>query len=240
MPVVSSLLDTLVNQHARLLELRTALPDAALIVERFNGREAVSESFRFEIDCVSTNAFFDLGSLLGEEITLRLLLADGNKRSWHGYVTQAMQLGADGGLARYRLILEPFLAFLALRRDCYLFQDKTVIDIIGQILADYPEAHWSNQVTQPLRTYSVATQYRETDFEFIRRLLAEEGLSFRFAHDQSASAGDDAAHARHQLVIFDHDTELPAGAQPTIRFHRNNATTCHSGSPRPQRFPCRP
>jgi len=222
--MIQSLLDTLFNQHARLLELKTALPAAALIVERFNGREAISESFRFEIDCVSTNAYFDLKALIGEEITLRLLQADGSKRSWHGYVTQAMQLGADGGLARYRLILEPFLAFLAQRRDCYLFQDKTVIDIIGQILADYPEAHWSNQVTQPLRTYSVATQYRETDFEFIRRLLSEEGLSFRFDHDQSASAGDDASHARHQLIIFDRETELPAGAQPVIRFHRNNAT----------------
>lgn len=218
------LLDTLFTQHARLLELKTALPDAALIVERFNGHEAISESFRFEIDCVSTNAYFDLKPLIGEEITLRLLQADGSKRSWHGYVTQAMQLGADGGLARYRLIMEPFLAFLAQRRDCYLFQDKTVIDIIGQILTDYPEAHWSNQVTQPLRTHSVATQYRETDFEFIRRLLSEEGLSFRFEHNQSASAGDEASHARHQLIIFDRETELPAGAQPTIRFHRNHAT----------------
>jgi len=108
-----SLLDTLFNQHARLIELKTALPDAALLVERFTGREAISESFRFEIDCVSTNAYFDLKPLLGEEVTLRLLQADGSKRSWHGYVTQAMQLGADGGLARYRLVMESFLAFLA-------------------------------------------------------------------------------------------------------------------------------
>lgn len=222
--MLESLLDTLFTQHARLLELKTALPDASLIVERFKGHEAISESFRFEIDCVSTNAHFDLKPLIGEEITLRLLLADGNKRSWHGYVTQAMQLGADGGLARYRLIMEPFLAFLAQRRDCYLFQNKTTVDIIGQVLADYPEAHWSTQITQPLRTHSIATQYRETDFDFIRRLLSEEGLSFRFSHDQSATAGDDATHARHQLILFDRDSELPVAAQPVIRFHRNNAT----------------
>ncbi|MCH2221721.1 MAG: type VI secretion system Vgr family protein, partial [Dechloromonas sp.] len=211
-------------QNARLLELKTSLPDAALIVERFSGREAISESFRFEIDCVSTHAHFDIKPLLGEEVTLRLLQADGSKRSWHGYVTQAMQLGADGGLARYRLIMEPFLAFLAQRRDCYLFQDKTVIDIVGQILADYPEADWANQITQPLRTYSIATQYRETDLDFIRRLLAEEGLSWRFEHDQSAVAGDQATHARHKLIVFDRETELPVGAQAIVRFHRNDAT----------------
>ncbi|WP_226459555.1 contractile injection system protein, VgrG/Pvc8 family [Quatrionicoccus australiensis] len=113
-------------------------------MERLSGREAISEPFRFEIDCISTDAFFDLKSLFGAEITLRLLLADGSRRAWHGYVTETMQLGADGGLARYRLIMEPFLAFLAQRRDCYLFQDKTVIDIIGQIFADYPEANWTS------------------------------------------------------------------------------------------------
>lgn len=217
-------LASLFNQHARLIELKTPLPGASLIVERFSGREAVSESFRFEIDCVSTNAFFDLNPLLGEEVTLKLLQADGSVRSWHGYITQAAQLGADGGLARYRLVMESFLAFLAQRRDCYLFQNGSCIDFIGKVFADYPEIDWTNKVTQPLRTYSLVTQYRETDLEFLLRLLGEEGLSFYFEHDQSAQAGDDAPHARHKFVIFDRDTELPAGRQSTIRFHRNNAT----------------
>ncbi|MBI2278034.1 MAG: type VI secretion system tip protein VgrG [Dechloromonas sp.] len=224
MAALQALLATFFSQHARLLEIQTALPEASLLVERFSGREGVSESFRFDIDCVSTNAHFDLLALIGEEITLRLLQADGTKRSWHGYVTEAMQLGADGGLARYRLVMEPWLAFLDRRRDNYLFQDKTVIDILTQVFADYPEANWASLVTQKLRRYSIATQYQETDLEFIGRLLAEEGLSFRFEHDQSAVAGDQASHARHRLVVFDRDSELPAAAQAEIRFHRNHAT----------------
>ncbi|KAB2911267.1 MAG: type VI secretion system tip protein VgrG, partial [Dechloromonas sp.] len=219
-----SLFDAFISQHARLLEIKTALPDAALTVERFSAREAVSECFRFVIDCISTHAYFDLRALIGEEVTLRLLQAEGSKRAWHGYVTEGMQLGADGGLARYRLVMEPWVAFLDHRRDNYLFQDKTVIDILGQICKDYRQASWTSQVTQKLRSYSIATQYRETDFAFITRLLAEEGLSFRFAHDQSAEAGDDAPHARHQLVVFDREAELPACAQPTIRYHRSHAT----------------
>ena len=217
-------LATFLSQHDRLLELKTALPDAALLVERFTGREALSEPFRFTLDCLSTDAHFDLNALIGEEITLRLRQVDGSRRSWHGYATQAMQLGADGGFARYRLIMEPWLAFLGQRRDNYLFQDKTVIDILGQLFADYPAAHWTSQVTQPLRTYSIAIQYRETDLAFVQRLLADEGLSYRFAHDQAASAGDEAPHARHQLVIFDRASELPVSAQPIVRFHRNDAT----------------
>ncbi|MDE1546091.1 contractile injection system protein, VgrG/Pvc8 family [Dechloromonas agitata] len=58
----------------------------------------------------------------------------------------------------------------------------------------------------------------------LHRLLAEEVLSFRFEHNQSAVAGDNAPHAQHRLVLFDRETELPEVAQPTIRFHRNHAT----------------
>lgn len=214
----------LFSQHARLLEITTALPEAALLVERFSGREAVNELFRFEIDCISTSAALDPQALTGEEITLRLLQADGSKRVWHGYVTEALQLGADGGLARYRLIMEPWLAFLCLRRDNHVFQDKTVIGILEQVFSDYTQANWAQGVSQRLRHYSLSMQYRETDLDYVRRLLAEEGLSFRFSHDQSATAGDDATHARHRLEIFDRDSELPTLAQPVLRFHRNNAT----------------
>lgn len=224
MPLPTALFDNLFTQHARLLELKTALPDAALLVETFSGREVVSEGFRFRIDCLSPHAHFDPRTLLGEEITLRLLLADGSKRSWHGYVTTALRLGADGGLARYRVIMEPWLAFLDRRRNNLIFQDKTVLDILGQIFADYSQANWTSQVTQSLRTHSLATQYRETDLAFVSRLLAEEGLSWRFQHDQSAQAGDQTPHARHQLIVFDREAELPEAAQSTIRFHRNHAT----------------
>ncbi|OMG54745.1 Rhs element Vgr protein [Azonexus hydrophilus] len=225
-PAMSSLnpFAALLSQHARLLEITTALPEAALLVERFSGREAVNELFRFEIDCISTSATLEPQALTGEEITLRLLQADGSKRVWHGYVTEALQLGADGGLARYRLIMEPWLAFLRLRCDNHVFQDKNVIGILEQVFSDYTQANWAQSVSQRLRHYSLSMQYRETDLDYLRRLLAEEGLSFRFSHDQSATAGDDATHARHRLEIFDRDSELPTLAQPVLRFHRNNAT----------------
>ena len=63
----------LLSQHARLLEIKTALPEAALLIERFSGREAVNELFRFEIDCISTSAALEPQALTGEKITLRLV-----------------------------------------------------------------------------------------------------------------------------------------------------------------------
>jgi type VI secretion system secreted protein VgrG len=207
-------------QHARLLRIDTALPDAALVVERFSGREAVNALFRFEVDCLAGNAHFELKALLGEEVTLRLLQADGSLRHWHGHVTEALSLGADGGLARYRLVVEPWLAFCGQRRDCFQFQDLDVLGVAEAIFADYPMHDWRSEVTQPLRSYSRITQYRQTDLDFLRRLLAEEGLSFRFEHDQNALAGDASTHARHRLVIFDRLAEPPECAQAVVRFHR--------------------
>lgn len=221
---VRTLFDGFLSQHVRLLELATALPDAALMVERFHGREAVSELFRFEIDCVSTNAFFELKSLIGEEVTLRVLLADGDKRAWHGYVTEAMQLGADGGLARYRLIMEPWLAFLGKRYDNRVYQDMDAVAVLGTIFAQYHEADWSHDISQNLRRHSRLTQYRETQLDFVRRILADEGLAFRFEHDQNAVAGDDVLHARHRLAVYDRHAVVPDMAQSSVRFHRADAT----------------
>ncbi len=214
----------LLSQRNRLIELSTALPDAALVVERFVGREAVSENFHFRIDCLSTHAHIDLDALTGDEITLRLQLADGAHRHWHGHVIEALQLGSDGGFARYRLIIGPWLSLLQHRRDCHLLQDVNIQSALGKLFANYPQADWRMDVTQALRNHSRLTQYRETDLAFVQRILAAEGLSYRFEHDQNAVAGDDTGHARHTLVIFDRHAERPVCPQATIRFHRADAT----------------
>jgi type VI secretion system secreted protein VgrG len=124
----SSLLDGLfgtgLSQHARLVTLASAqdstLPEA-LMPERFAGREAVNELFCFDIVALSPSTDLVLNDFIGEELTLKLLQADGTRRAWHGVCTDAAWLGADGGLARYRLRLEPALSLLGLRRDSYIF-----------------------------------------------------------------------------------------------------------------------
>jgi type VI secretion system secreted protein VgrG len=125
---VLSLFGTGLSQNARLITLATAqdsgLPES-LMAERFVGREAVNELFRFEVDALSVSTDLGLDQFLGEEITLKLLLADGSRRAWHGICTRAAWVGADGGVARYRLRLEPALHLLRERRDSYIFQDKS-------------------------------------------------------------------------------------------------------------------
>lgn len=214
------------SQHARLVTLSSAqesgVPES-LVVEQFSGREGVNELFCFDVDALSTSADLDLALFTGEELTVNLLQPDGSKRAWHGICTEASWLGADGGVARYRLRLEPALALLSLRRDSYIFQDKNARDIATELLADYPQVRFDFDVMQSLAPRAVCTQYRENDLEFFCRLLSTEGLSWRFEHDQSDHGAD--VHARHRLVIFDsmsHAPAMPGGEK--IRFHGVRAT----------------
>lgn len=217
------------SQNARLITLATAqdsgLPES-LMAERFIGREAVNELFRFDVDALSVSTDLALDQFLGEEITLKLLLADGSRRAWHGVCTSAGWVGADGGVARYRLRLEPALQLLRERRDCYIFQDKNVQEIAAELLADYPQVRFEFDIVRQLAPRAVCTQYRESDFDFLQRILASEGLSFRFVHEQSDASGEaSAAQAKHKLVIFDGKAAAPPmPGESALRFHGVRAT----------------
>ena len=208
---LSSRLDfaALLGDGERLLKMSTALPTLALLPEHVVMREAVSQPFELVLDCVSTSAQFELKQLLGEQMTVSLKRADGTYAPWHGYVTQAAQLGSDGGLARYRLTMGPWLAWLALRHDSFVFQDKTALEIVEDVFADYPAAQWRLQVGEStlskLRKRSLCTQYRESDLAFVSRLLAQEGLHFWFEHlgDDDGADADSQGLARHVMVIAD-------------------------------------
>ncbi len=224
---VLSALSGLLGQHTRQITIETALTTDNLVVERFTAKEAVSAPFVLHIDCLSPSAHLDIAKLSTEEVTLRLMLPDGNRRAWHGYVVGCAALGGDGGLARYRLTVGSWFDRLRTRIDCFVYEDKTALEIIEEVLADYPLAHYRLAVNQPMRKRSFCSQYRETDFAFVERLLAEEGLSYRFEHQQgdtSSSGSGKTARSRHCLVIFDNDAERPTCAQPEIRFHRVDAT----------------
>jgi type VI secretion system secreted protein VgrG len=223
------LFGTGLSQHARLLTLassqESSLPES-LAVERVKGREGINELFCFEVDALSTSAGLDLSSFIGEELTLGLLQPDGSRRAWHGLCTAASWLGADGGVARYRLRLEPALSQLAWRRDSWIFQDLNARDIASELLRDYPQVRFEFDLTRELAPRPICTQYRESDLDFFIRLLASEGLSWRFEHDQPEDGlEEDHAHVRHRLIIFDSQARLPeTPGDSVIRFHGVRAT----------------
>ena len=226
---LSSRLDftALYEQRGRLMQMATALPHLALLPERAVMRDAVSQPFELVVDAVSTSAHFEIKEVIGEQMSMRLLQPDGSYKPWHGYVVEGAQLGADGGLARYRLVMRPWLHFLTLRRDSFIHQDKDVRAILEDIFQDYRQANFRFEVSESLRQRSLCAQYRESDFEFMTRLLAEEGLSYHFEHDDSGASLESATSALHKLVITDRRAEREQLGE--VRFTTQHPTARQEG-----------
>lgn len=225
-----------IGQQKRLLQIETALPSATLVVERARWHEDVSglgqahatlSPLVAEIDCLSTSAQLSLKALIGEQMSLRLMCADGRYRTWHGYVAEAAQLGADGGLARYRLQLVAFTHFLGLRHDTRVFLGERADEILTTVLRAYPQANFrlelSPEALEAAPRRGTTTQYRESDAEFVQRLLAEEGWNWRLDHSDDDRPLSEAKTAKHCLVISD-----PSAARPdlgALRFGKPDVRT---------------
>lgn len=222
------------SQNARLLTLHTPLGPDVLLAETATIDEALGPlsehaGFRIQLTVLSANAHLALNSLLGQPVRLDLQTAASRTvlRPFHGHVTAASRLGANGGLARYALTIEPWLAFLGHNRDHYLFQDKSVIDIVDELLGDWkgqgkltPDWRWdlADAAAYPQRGMTV--QYGESDLAFLKRLLAEEGLFCWFEH----TAEEGETLGKHTLVIADHNAACKPNAQPRIRYTQAGAT----------------
>ena len=231
------------SQNDRLLKLTTPAGPEALLAERVTIDEALGPvvehaGFRIDLSALSSNADQSLTALLGQPIRLDLQTAASRdaRRPFHGHITQITRQGADGGFGRYRLIIEPWLAFLGHNLDNYLFQDKSVIDIVDELFGDWkglgklvPDWEWrlADPAAYPKRGMTV--QYQESDLAFLKRLLAEEGLFCWFEHRIEASD----TLGRHTLIIADHaPKEVPLGdngaftpnVQARIRYTQSGAT----------------
>ncbi|MCM3012006.1 phage late control D family protein, partial [Bacillus subtilis] len=124
-------------------------------------------------------------------------------------VTHAAYAESDGEFTRYRLTMESWLALLKLRRNCLYFVDLDAEGICERVFGDYPEAHWRYELVEPLRSFRLRGQYRETDLDFVSRQLSEAGLSFRIEHGQDAGK---APSGDHTVVVFDRHARLPDGS----------------------------
>jgi type VI secretion system VgrG family protein len=230
LPPIALAIQALVSrftQSSRVLRLHTALGDDVLLAESLHGEEAIETGYRLRVSALATDAALPLKSLLGQPVLLELLAGPFQYvRPFHGHVTAAEMTGANGGLARYVLTIEPWTAFLALGRDSRVFQDQTVVDIIDAVFSAYDgkgrlAPAWRFQVDRSLYPQrSLTTQYQESDLAFVRRLLSEEGL-FGFFEHAGAPAG--AALGAHTLVIADSNDAFKPNTQPVVRYTQPGA-----------------
>lgn len=223
------------NQHTRLLRLHTPLGPDVLLAEKAEITEhigpqaaatgASTAGFGIELLALSTRADVAPLDLIGQPVLLELLTAHSREdlRPFHGHVTAMQLLGSDGGYARYRLTIEPWTAFLTHRHDAYVFQNMSVVDITEAVFADYaaqgalqPQWRWELADPSVYAKRSLCAQFNESDWDFLQRLWAEEGLFAWFDH--TGNPGDSTTLGSHTLVLADHNGAFKPNAQAHIRF----------------------
>ncbi|MEQ6341568.1 MAG: type VI secretion system Vgr family protein [Gammaproteobacteria bacterium] len=148
-------------------------------------------------------------------------------RPFHGHITKIEAVGANGGLARYRLVVEPWTVFLGASRDATTYQDMNVFEILESVFRDYEgqgalAPAWRLDIADPglYPTRSLTTQYQETDLAFVERLMNEEGLFYFYEHEGDAVS---PTRGRHTLVIADHNGAFTPNAQADIDFTQPGA-----------------
>jgi type VI secretion system secreted protein VgrG len=178
---------------ARQIELTTPLGPDVLLFRALHGREELGRLSDFELSALSTRIDISPGDLLAKNITVSLSLQNGGHRYFNGYVTRFAQGGMVGRYYEYRMTVRSWLWFLTRTADCRIFQETTVPDIIKEVFADHPVAMFEDHLTGTYSKREYCVQYRETDFNFVSRLMEEEGIYYYLDH------GD----GRHVLKLVD-------------------------------------
>lgn len=193
----------------RRVTIRTPMGEA-LQFHRLAGREALSQLYAFEIDLLGSSNGIDPRMLLGKPATVEVRTESGDTRHLGGVVASFGLTGEDARHSFYRMRLRPWLWLATRRSDFRIFQNKTVPEIVADVLGGYGYPV-EKRLGRDYRVRDYCVQYHESDFSYVSRLCELEGICYYFRHEAQ----------RHVLVFADdiassHDP-LPGG--DIVRFH---------------------
>jgi type VI secretion system secreted protein VgrG len=178
---------------ARVMEIATPLGADVLLFHTMHAREELSQVGECRLELLSLKNDVNIDQILGKNVTVTLLLQDDAPRHFNGFVTRFSQGGTYGKYRRYYATVHPWLWFLSRTADCRIFQEKTVPEIVSTIFSEHPTASFKDDTTGTYSKWTYCVQYRETDLNFVSRLLEHEGIYFYFTHTDG----------KHTMVLAD-------------------------------------
>lgn len=194
-----------------------------LLIEEMSGHEAVSQLFEFRLRLLSESDDVDPGRIIGKWAILRIETWDTRhmegERHWNGYVSRFAQTGrtpspdGDGDIYTYECDIVPWFWMLTQHEDCRIFQNLSVPDIIETIFGEFAFSDFKMDLTEVHPQLEYCTQYNETSFDFISRLIEREGIHYYFRHN------DEGGESKHILVFTDNKDSNPALEPDELPFH---------------------
>ena len=190
------------TQDNRLIQLSTTLGKDVLLLQSFSGQEGVSTPFHFDLTVNSLNKDIQFEQIVGKPATIKIVLPKDQDRFINGVISSFTLSGVSGvsnEFAIYQATLVPRLWILTRNSDCRIFQKQSVLEIIDTILKENKVSPVIPRVdASRYKPREYCVQYTETDFNFISRLMEEEGIFYYFEHKDG----------EHTLVLIDHPSKF--------------------------------
>jgi type VI secretion system secreted protein VgrG len=197
------------TQENRLIGVYTTLGADELLLQGFHGSEGISRLFKFDLMMQSENPSISFDAVIGKTATIRLSLQDGTPKYINGIVASFSQGGKSPVFSYYTATLVPWFWMLTRTADCRIFQNMSVPDIIEKIFGEHGFSDFKKKLQGTYNPREYCVQYRETAFNFISRLMEEEGIFYFFEHTAE----------KHTLVMADNPSEIkPCPSQSSARF----------------------
>ncbi len=208
------------TQETRLLGLDTVLDADILLPGSFTASECVSGLSHARIELLARREFAAAVAgvdLIGTPMCLSVCVDSdyerGARRYFHGIVSQFSETGQNDEFCYYRAELAPWLWLLTLDSQCRIYQDQTNLETVKSVLDEYKKrfpklVDYEDRTTVKYTKADYCVQYRESSFQFVSRLLEEDGICYFFEH----------AEDKHTLVLADSPSAFKACAeQPVAR-----------------------
>lgn len=202
------------------MAIETPLGKDVLLLAGFRGTEGISSLFHFDLDIFSENHSVAFEDIIGKNVTVSMIMTDGSPRVINGIISSFCQergsgdSGTNPDLSFYTATMVPWFWLLTRSANSRIFQKLSVPDIVKKIFEEkgFQDYKLSLKGSYEKREYCV--QYRETDFNFISRLLEDEGICYYFKHEKSENG-----KAKHTLVIADTAEDYqPCPKQESARY----------------------
>ncbi|OTA20641.1 type VI secretion system substrate VgrG1b [Xenorhabdus beddingii] len=180
----------------KIIIAHSSLGDDDLLFKSLKGEEKLSTIYSFEVELFSKKKDIDIKELRNKPISIEIkdpANTSAESRYLSGLVREAISCDYyDNYLYLYKIIIQPALFTLTLNKDFKIWQQKTVPEIIKDIL-DKHKIKFKNSLTAKYQPLEYCTQYKETDFNFLSRIMEREGIYYYFQHGKK----------EHTLILAD-------------------------------------
>jgi len=181
-------------------------------------REKLSMVTHTTIEFQSKNKAVQLGDLVGKLMRVHVKTEAEAERIFPGLCISVENLGFRDGFGQYVAEVRPWFWLLQRTKNSRIFQDMTVPDIIKEVFSEHGFSDFSDKLTETYDTLTYCVQYRESDFDFVCRLMEQEGIYYFFDNGLGSTAVED-------MILCDSiSAHQAAPEKSSIEFHARDVS----------------